>query len=318
MIWGVFVRQIQTILLSIILMHLFSLPALAEDEDESMPPNTEVEASDAEITDRRMLRTTSSVEGYQPLTVAGQEIAATYLEETLGERHGAILFFHDQDEQLESSGVITPLRHQLLQYGWSTLTLALDEPFEFTILDEPTDADTSDMEEEVPEEKVEETAEILDISAAINQSLEAKEPEPLPPISNSQRITMAIEFLHAKDIKQIVFLGHGTGGEIAIKLLEDRSPPISALVLIGATGISTEQKFETLSIPILDLYGDLETVAIIDAVRDRKLLMKRNGNNLYDDREMLGANHVFYGLQPQLELMVSDWLHKMLIEQDEK
>jgi hypothetical protein len=42
-----------------------------------------------------MVRQTSPVLGYQALSVAGQDIDSAYREETLGERHGVVVFFHD-------------------------------------------------------------------------------------------------------------------------------------------------------------------------------------------------------------------------------
>jgi len=42
-----------------------------------------------------MVRQTSPVLGYQALSVAGQDIDSAYSEETLGERHAVVVFFHD-------------------------------------------------------------------------------------------------------------------------------------------------------------------------------------------------------------------------------
>ena len=115
------------LLYGLLSLSLLPLNVIAAVEDTEM-----AEQADAVETKSKtsMRRQTSPVVGYQALSVAGQAIDATYLEETFGERHGAIVFFHDQGEQFESPGVITPLRHQLAEYGWSTLTLSLDLPFE--------------------------------------------------------------------------------------------------------------------------------------------------------------------------------------------
>ena len=84
--------------------------------------------TEVKITNHDMIRTQGVVGGYQPLTVAGQEIEATFLEETLGEEHGIIVFLHDQGDSFENKA-ITPLRHRLIEYGWSTLTIALNYPY---------------------------------------------------------------------------------------------------------------------------------------------------------------------------------------------
>ena len=119
-------RRIQTMLLSLLVLVLLPLSVFAADEVDTTSTNaTTTDAAAAGKTDDMiMLRQTQPIAGLQALTVAGQEIDATFLEETLGEQHGVVVLFHDQGEELESLGVITPLRHELLQYGWSTLTLS--------------------------------------------------------------------------------------------------------------------------------------------------------------------------------------------------
>jgi len=308
------VARLQIILLSFIFVHLTIFSAVAaEGDDEQVAADTEM--VDGDNSESRMIRVTSPVIGYQPLTVAGQEIAATYMEETLGERHGAIIFFHDQGEQFESQGVVTPLRHALLKHGWSTLTLQLDYPFETNILLSPSMEQASDeMSSSTDKDSSEPKTDAVDIGGDISKEMGST--DALPPVSNKQRIDAAIALLQAKDIKQIIFLGHGKGGEIAVELLDSIVPPISALILAGTPALPSDQIFATFSFPILDIYGDLEPAMIISAIKHRKIVMKQKGNEQYAMREILGANHLFYGLQTPLELTVRDWLKKSFLIQE--
>ncbi|MFW5449998.1 MAG: DUF3530 family protein [Methylophagaceae bacterium] len=286
-------RPVKIALLSLVLS-VFPLSVTgAEGEDDMAPADTEM--MNTGVKDSQMLRVSNTVEGYQALTVAGQKIDATYLEETLGQRHGAIILFHDQGEQFESYGVITPLRHQMPQYGWSTLSLALDFPSEPNIL-------LSDSEGQ-------------DSSAEESDSVESK--QELPNISNQQRVETAIALLQAKDIKRIIFIGHGKGGELAIDLLNVIDTPISALILVGTAELTTAEVFTTFKQPIFDIYGDNDLIGVRQAVKNRKTTMIREANTGYSERKIDGADHAFDGLQPILTSTIRGWLRTTFLKQEQ-
>jgi len=298
------VKQCKTVWLSLLVVGLLPLSVMAVDE-ETAP---EMEEVNIENSNNRMLRQTSSVEGFQPLSVAGEEINAAYIEETLGERHGAIVFLHDKGEQFESQGVVTPLRHSLPEYGWSTFTLAFDYPFEPKILLSLVDASDDQEQEPVADETTEETKDATEKSST-------DEPVILPAISNQDRIQAALAFLQAKDVKRIIFLGHGAGGDTAIELLDTIKIPVSALVLVGATALPENEVFSGFNFPILDVYGANDLDNVPDAVQHRKMLMKRVNNTRYQVRRIEGADHVFLGLDATLTATVNGWLRKQFVEQ---
>lgn len=257
----------------------------------------------------------SPIIGYQPLTVAGQEIEATYLEEVLGERHGAIIFLHDQGEHLEGQGVVTPLRHQLPKYGWSTLTLALDYPYKPAILLSPTLIAENNASE----------AKSIAVASDEKQSDDKPrdsdapaEKEVLPPISNQQRLKAAITFLQEKDIDRILFIGHGAGGNLAVEILDDETTPIQALILISTPELTTNEVFKTMQHPILELYGAQDLDGIAEAVQHRKILMKRAGNKHYATREIVAANHFFTGLEATLVNILRGWLKSTFLDENEE
>jgi len=293
---------------------LLPLSARAADEtDTSLSDSTSADATmTTSKNDVFMIRQQQPIAGFEPLTVAGQQVDAAFLEETLGEPHGAIVLLHDQGEALESWGVVTPLRHEMLQYGWSTLSLMLDYPFTPNILlaikpDVPVvnDSDqTTAVKEPLP---------TVDSDATKTDNTQKDEPASLPAISNQQRIEAAVAFLSAKGIKRIIFLGHGKGGVVAIDALGSLTSPISALILVGTDTLDNNDVFQTFNQPILDIYGDQDLDGVSLAVNTRKVLMKRNGNIRYTSREIIGANHVFYGLESTLASTVRGWLHATFV-----
>ena len=312
-------QRFQTILLSLLVLVFLSLPVIAADKADSVLNDTA--AVDAELNtqenDTIMIRQIQPIIGFQPLTVAGQDINATFLEETLGEPHGAIVLFHDQGEELESRGIITPLRHEMLQYGWSTLSLTLEYPFTPNILlaiePETDDSEPAEPKEQDPATEIKPS---LDTELAKTDDAKKDDLVSLPPISNKQRVEAAIDFLKAKGIKRIIFLGHGRGGIVAINELNTSSIPISALILVGTPALANNNEFKTFNQPILDIYGDQDLQGVAAAVNDRKLVMKRNGNIRYTSREIIGANHVFYGLEPTLVTIVRGWLRATFVKQE--
>lgn len=319
-------RRFKFISLFFVSACLLALNVNAADETSDEEATTAANVVEAKDTS---LRITTTIDGLEVLNVAGVEVEATYLEETLGESHGAIVFFHDQGAQLESLGVITPLRHKMIEYGWSTLTVALDYPFESNILlaiepdaeqvaeeGEPVDA----IEEQVEEQAVAETS-TAEPGTDTAPGSEEKE-DVLPPVSNQQRIDTAVAFLQAKGIERILFLGHGTGGDLAVKILTDLTVPISALILVGVPELSpvAENEFNIMLQPIFEIYGENDLYGIEQAVKKRKLMMKRVGNNVYSERKVIGANHVFYGLESTLAKILKGRLNTLFIKpkEDEK
>jgi len=312
------VRRFQTIFLTNVLILLLPFAVYAADEAEQVDATKASSGAIVEDATTRMLRQTHSVKGYQPLTVAGVEIGATYLEETLGERHGAIILLHDKGEQFEGQGVVTPLRHHLPEHGWSTLTVAFDYPFEANItLSQQGDATAALNEDGSAENEGEQIAE-TDANETVSEDSEASDEQAdLPPVSNQQRLAAAVSFLQAKDINRYVILGHGVGAVSAVELVATLAVPPSALILVGMPALSSDGQIENINIPILDLFGEKDFQAVTEAVTVRKALMKRNKKQYYEVREVLGANHVYYGLEASLKVAINGWLYKYFIREDD-
>jgi hypothetical protein len=260
-----------------------------------------------------MMRQISPVTGYQPLSVAGQNIDAAYMEENLGERHGAIVFFHDQGEAFESNGVITPLRHSLAEHGWSTLTLSFNLPFEPNVmlsasLEEKEASSADGMSDSEEQDEGGSGAQATEETSGDVKTV-------LPPVPNLDRVEAGLAMLQAKGIDRVIFLGHGKGAELAIELLESQTFSVAGLILVGLPEIEVDDDFKGLEIPVLEVYGELGLLGVDKAVNQRRAIMKRVAKTNYDVRRILGANHVFYGLEPMLLMTVRSWLKATFVQQ---
>ena len=312
------VKRFQAICLGLLFAAWLPLPAIAAPEDVSAATDEETTSEDVDTSSPEtiMLRHVSSVDGFQSITVVDKEIDATYIEETYGIQQGAIVLLHEQGDNIDSQSIITSLRHQLPEFGWSTLTLALDFPIEsnifLSVAHEKNASDAAGDEEQGSETTVEPD------QAAASESENDAEPESLPPISNLQRMEAALEFLKAKGTKRIVFLGHGAGGALAVELLGEITTPISALILLGTPALPTDDIFNPMRQPIFDVYGDNDIDGVAAGVKHRKTLMKRAKDNRYQARKVFGADHDFHGIQPILASIIRGWLNTTFVEKDKK
>ena len=301
--------RLQIAWLSLIFSALLPFSVIAANEDDSASSETETTQTDADVSssEESMLRQIRPIYGFQTLTIAGQEIDATYIEETFGERHGAIVLLHDEGGQIDSSGLVTTLRHDLPDYGWSTLTLSLNYPFEPKIL---LSSSLEGVKGEKPEDLSKQQTEDKTVDS------EQAEPKLLPPISNQQRIEAALAFLQEKDIKQIIFLGHGKGGLVAVEVMSSITIPIFGLIMVGTPALPTNDQFTNMGQPILDIYGNRDLARVFRAVKGRKIQMRREANTNYSERKIDGADHDFNGLELVLTSTIRGWLNTAFIEQE--
>jgi hypothetical protein len=294
---------------------LASNHAAAEGESvETEQDSTVVDLDAAEIEKAKqeeLARKKQQIPGYQPITVAGQEIDATYLEETSGDQHGVIVFFNDKTQLLESSPIIRTLRQSLPQYGWSTISFAMDYSFEDNILLSPS---LENIDETIAETPTEETApkEVV-MEEEADQSTAEPEPEALPPVSNTERIEAIISFIKSKDYARTIFFGLGDGGEIAANIMAPLNSDINALVLLEAGPFSSYEQFEKIFKPIVDIHAEYGKPEVKQAIKQRKKIMKVNEGMHYSVRSVSATNTTFLGAEERLTRMIRGWLYKQFL-----
>ncbi len=294
--------EFKRILCCVLLLIIHSHTLLAEESADVADSMNSAES------DTAMLHFQGEIDGFQTFSVADQQIAATFLADQLGENYGAVILLHDAAQGIDSPGVISTLRHQLPQSGWSTLTLELDYPSEPNILLSPSLSLDGTVEgDQKPAEK---PAEAPSEDSSMDKEIK------LPAISNQQRVEAALAFLNAKNIRRIVLLGHGQGGVAAVTLLDVITTPMMGLILVATPELEADAPFETMKQPILDIYGERDDNSIVDAVQHRKLLMKRTDNSNFSERRLAVADHDFTGVESLLMATIRGWLRAQFVNEE--
>ena len=214
----------------------------------------------------QILRQDSVTKGYEPLAVNDQNIAAAYLPQTLGISRGAILLLHDINEHIDSAA-IGILRRQLPAYGWNTLSIKI---IRFTQASEQEPPDTEEGAAAADEANPAEQAETEEPAAteAENTPADNENTEPtdatetaepaeaeFTAITTAQRLDAALLKLQQEGHENIVLIGQGAGGELALKTLNETAVPVAALIMINTGELAEGTNMTETAIPILEILG---------------------------------------------------------------
>lgn len=193
-----------------------------------------------------------------------------------GKRKGAAIIMHGVGVHPNWTDVVQPIRNQLPQHGWTTLSI------------------------QMPILKNE--AKFLDYAPLFDEV--------------APRINAAIALLKKRGHKNIILIGHSLGNDMAVYYLsKDRraSRNIKALVAISFTaprptplpGKNALKLIKNVSIPMYDLYGTEDKVAAPGAA-----VRKKNGSlkGRYDQKSIAGAGHFFRDQNETLIKLVLGWI----------
>lgn len=211
------------------------------------------------------------------LKAGGREFLAIYAEQTGREAKGAVILLHGIGVHPDWPDVIHPLRVELPEHGWSTLSLQMP------VL--PNDAGIKDyppLFDEVP-----------------------------------ARIDAGVAFLRARGIRNIVLVGHSLGALMgAYYLSRGGAPAIRAFVAIGIGGYGKDPRTDTpallekIRIPVLDLFGGRDLEHVRRTAKARTAAARRADNRGYRQVVVEGADHFFRGLEDDLVKRVWGWLER--------
>jgi pimeloyl-ACP methyl ester carboxylesterase len=215
------------------------------------------------------------------LKVNGREIFSIYTPAGHEKRRGGVILLHGRGAHPDWPEVINPLRLGLPEAGWATLSVQLP------ILDGETD-----------------TQRYL----------------PLFPES-FDRINAAIVYLQNQGMLNITLVGHSLGAAMGAAYLATERPETKAIRAFVGIGMGqypqdptapahTPASLRKITIPVLDLYGDLDLQGVIAAAEARATAAKAVGNGDFRQRRAPGADHFFTGLDTTLVSWVSGWLTK--------
>ncbi len=203
-----------------------------------------------------------------------------YTESSEKKIKGAAIVLHGIGVHPNWTDVVYPLRVQLPEHGWHTLSLQMP---------------------------------------ILRNQAEYDEYKPLF-VEIAPRMNAGIKYLQSKGVKNIVIVGHSLGSTMAsYYLAEDNVPQVSALVAVGVSGIQFGDpglgffnSLTKLKLPILDIFGTNDIEPVLSSYKKRAAVAKKSGNKRYTQIIVKGADHFFAGKDESLVKNVSEWLDTTL------
>lgn len=193
---------------------------------------------------------------------------------------GAVIILHGRGIHPDWPQVISPLRTQLPEKNWTTLSLQM-----------PVLNNDAKLEEYVP------------LFEEIHE-----------------RINAGIQFLEKKGIKKIALLGHSMGAGMATYYMANtKDPRVNAVIGVGMSGDKPELRRvmdnsislkKLTMVPVLDIYGSEDIALVLDSVQGRANAIKEAGNPYSRQVKIEGNNHFHEGHEVQLVNVITEWLGK--------
>lgn len=189
---------------------------------------------------------------------------------------GAVILLHGLGAHPDWPDVIAPLREQLPDAGWATLSIQLPV--------HPNEAEFSDY-------------------------------PPLFPEANA-RISASVQHLQQQGLLNIALVGHSLGAAMGAHFLASQAPGsemVRAFVGIGmnhapGTVAHTPDALAKITLPVLDIFGALDLEGVLNSAKARAASQANNAN--YRQTAIAGADHFFRGLDATLNKRVSSWLKR--------
>lgn len=213
----------------------------------------------------------------ETLKADGTEFLGLYAENSNDKALGGLLIVHGIGVHPAWPDIIDPLRMQLPEHGWHTLSIQM-----------PILANEAEAKDYVP---------LMDEA-------------PL-------RIQAGVDFLKGKGINNIVIVAHSLGTAMSGYYLASKpDPAVRGYIAISMPQFSFDKRFNNtlhmaaIKIPVLDIYGSQDLDSVLSAAKARASAANKAGNKKFDQDKVDGANHFFSGMQDDLVKLVRGWLLK--------
>lgn len=198
-----------------------------------------------------------------------------FAEASEGPGDSAVILLHGMGVHPDWPEVIHPLRSQLPEQGWATLSIQMP-----VLANDATLADYEPLFAEV-----------------------------------GPRIDAAVAYLQGKNYRTQVLIGHSLGASMAATYLAGGGQKnIKGLVAIGLAVLEQSDKMnsgialEKISLPVLDLYGTRDLDLVLSTAKARAKAARTAGNPAYRQIQIEGADHFFLGMDDTLNRRVYGWL----------
>lgn len=207
------------------------------------------------------------------LNIDGHKILTIYTEATTERAKGSAIIVHGSGVHPNWQDVIYPLRTELPEQGWNTLSIQMP-----VLSGDAKYSDYADLFDEI-----------------------------------APRIDMAIKSLKQKGENNIVLISHSLGSTMSAYYLSvHRKSGIKKFIAIGIPGAAKDkrmnnlQSLEKIKIPVLDLYGSEDLESVLASAQSRS--SAAGSNKLYSQQVVKGANHFFVDKNTELVQSVLVWL----------
>ena len=199
-----------------------------------------------------------------------------------GDTKGAVIILHGRGFHPNWQDTVFPLRTQLPEKGWHTLSLQMPVLVK--------------------------TAKYYDYVPLFSQA--------------GPRIDAGIEHLKEQGIDNIILLAHSCGAHMAMEWVRSKEgkagDSIKAYIGAGMGATDFAQKMakpyplDTMTIPVLDLFGSKEYSGVLNKAPARLMQITKAANPKSQQVVVPGANHYFTDKGDELVLAVSKWLDTLL------
>jgi dienelactone hydrolase len=213
------------------------------------------------------------------LRAGGVKFLALYAAAASKQAKGAVILIHGRGAHPAWPDVIEPLRIQLAEHGWHTLSLQMP---------------------------------------VLRNAAEDKDYIPLMP-EVPLRIQAGVDFLKSNGITNIILAGHSTGATMASYYLAGGGDPaVKTFVIIsGGPGVVNDTRMDSVKnyvmmekLNILDIIGSEDLDFVSKTATKRQKLAGKNQSNHYASIKIPGADHFYRGQEDVLANKVSAWLDK--------
>ena len=204
---------------------------------------------------------------------------ALYTEAEQDSNVGTAIILHPMGGHPNQARLIKPLRSFLPQHNWASLSLQMP---------------------------------VLSLGAKIHDYFSLFD-------EASKRIEAALAFLESANAENIVLIGYGTGGMMALYYLKSNteSTLVKALVTISLPTPETLHKkakindfIAQIELPVLDIFAEFDLPEVIDTARKRRVSGKNNPS--YRQVILAGEGHLYQHDEGLLVKRIYSWISRML------
>lgn len=209
------------------------------------------------------------------LNAEGRSFLGLYLAAPNVMPQGAVILVHGFGAHPDWPDVIGPLRRQLPERGWSTLSIQLPR-----------------------------------LSPEVSHAVESELPRRSGP-----RIQAAMAWLAARGITPVAVIGHGFGAAVAARTLAIAPRDVSAFVAISMQMPDYLEKpagfpesLGAVKVPVLDLYAGSDDALVLQSAPARELWGRKNKERVFERMVIEDAAAGFHGREGELATRIAAWL----------